>query len=164
MKNKIYLKNGVSLVAVIATIVIAIIILSTVVISYNNIIGDTNKREFATEIYKVEKQVEQYEFLNGKLPVYGSDLIVSLSNADMLDQFSNETIADSKVTLKVIDLTEAGVESVKRGAKESGDLDIYAISETTKNIYYIKGVNFDSKNYYTLTDDLLKLIDINKIK
>ncbi|MNF09117.1 hypothetical protein D3C80_2096980 [compost metagenome] len=71
---------------------------------------------------------------------------------------------DFKVTLKQINLSKADIESVKRGAGKLGELDIYAVSETTKKVYYVQGYISDGKTYYTLNDELSKLIGINKLK
>ncbi|MNP26291.1 hypothetical protein D3C76_1191380 [compost metagenome] len=101
--------------------------------------------------------------MNKVLPTYISNVEFDVSDEQIASQFQGENINNSKVVLKQIDLSKADVESVKRGSGTNGSTDIYSISEKTKRIYYLKGFEVGNKTYYTLTDDLAKLIGISKV-
>lgn len=131
MNKKIEKKEGISLVALICTIVVGLIILSTVVFSFNNILNSTKKKEFANEIYTIEKMVEEYKFKNEIYPI----------------------ISETEGTTNELDLYELGVNETKRGKKEKGEDDIYTIDVTTGKVTYKKGVKIGSITYYNLDDN-----------
>ncbi|MCX8075303.1 MAG: hypothetical protein N2749_06955 [Clostridia bacterium] len=157
-------KNGLTLIIIAATIIVAVILISAITISYNSIINSTSKKEFAKELFLVQNQVDNYYFRNNKLPVYESNIEVEITDVNMQTQFLGETITDSKVILKEIDLIKADIEDLKRGQRKNGQFDVYAVSESTKKVYYLEGYILDSKKYYTLTDVLQKELDINTLK
>jgi Tfp pilus assembly protein PilE len=162
MKNK----RGITFIALLATIAIALIIIFTVVISYENIVNSTKKSEFAREMYLVKKTVLDYEFMNSSYPTK-DEINIDLNTLDVISkiQFSDEPGYDTNsVTLSTIDLSKAGVENVVRGTTKYGLSDIYAFSPSTKKIYYILGERIGDNTYYTLTDELYELIDINDVK
>lgn len=162
MKAKYFLKKGVTFIALLATIVIMIILATTIIVSSKDIISNTNRKEFAKEIYAVQKQVEKYKFSNSKYPVKDTQIEFTISNL-YAEQFSGESITDSKVILKEIDLTKADIETLKHGKKANNEAyDVYAVSETTGKVYYLKGYSYKSTVYYTLTSELLKTINMSK--
>lgn len=159
-------KRGITLLALITTIVIALILISTVVISYDDIIDNTKKRDFAMEVYTLRQQLLDYEFMNSTYPLR-QEITLDLNNIpiDSQNQFSDEPGYDSKsIVLSTIDLYKAGVNEVSRGLKAEGENDIYAFSTATKKVYYIMGQEIGNTIYYTLTDELYKLIDIKNVK
>ncbi|MEG2310417.1 MAG: hypothetical protein RSB76_00325 [Clostridia bacterium] len=157
-------QKGVSLLVLCITIVIMLILSTTIILSYSSIHASTLKKEFAKEIYSIQKVIEQYKFMNNIFPVT-NDIDIDLSTLDAVakTQFSNEDKYDTgTITLKKIDLVEAGVENVKRGTMVNSDLnDIYVFSPKTHKVYYLKGENISKQIYYTLTDELKKQIDLS---
>ncbi len=163
MKTKDF-KKGISLIALVATIVIIGILLSAIVIRSRDILTKTSKKEFANELYLVESQVEKYYFKNSEYPISDS-IQIDLSSIEDRDvyQFKEEQgYPDGVITLYKIDLYEADVDEAKRGTQDSGSKDVYAVSQDTGNIYYVAGYKSGYDTFYTLTDDLLDLIDLNK--
>lgn len=147
-------RNGISLMVLSITIVVVIILSSTIIISYNEILEDTLKKDFSNEIYSIQKLVEGYKFLNGDYPILDEYIL----NMDEIDEnyrfeFENESFVDGKVKLYVIDLSKCDVQNVKRGNKIN-DKDIYVVSKNTGIVYYIDGVLINNMRYYTLTNDL----------
>lgn len=131
MNKKIEKKEGISLVALICTVVVGLIVLSTVVCSFKNILNSTKKKEFANEIYTIEKMVEEYKFKNETYPI----------------------ISETEGTINELDLYELGVNETKRGRKEKGEDDIYTVDVTTGKVTYKKGVKIGSITYYNLDDN-----------
>ena len=142
------------------TVVVMIILASATIVSYNNIITDTLKKDFANEIYTIQKLVEQYEFLNNEYPV-NEEYILDVSEIDeeFKFQFEKENITDNKLKLYVIDLAKCDVEHVKRGNRLN-DKDKYVVSKDTGIVYYFDGIVIDNIRYYTLTKDLTNEIGL----
>lgn len=163
MKNKIKLKKGITLAVLIVTIIITMLLVSAIVVSYDSIKTSTKKKEFAKEIYTVQKVVDEYKFRKEKYPVTITvDFsIATIENEDKL-QFMNEPGYNSnEVSFKVIDLYEAGIENITRGTqKNSNTNDIYVVSENTGKVFYLKGEEIGDKVYYTLSDELKKEIGL----
>ena len=66
---KKYNKKGITLLVLMVTITTLMIIFTAITLAYTNISNSTKQREFAKEIYEVQKLVDQYYFLNDKYPV-----------------------------------------------------------------------------------------------
>lgn len=154
MLNRLNRKSGISLIVLSITIIVMIILASTTIISYNGILEDTLKKDFANEIYSIQKLVGSYKFLNGEYPILDEYVL----NMDKIEEnyrfeFENESIVDGNIKLYVIDLNKCDVQNVKRGNKKN-DKDIYVVSKDTGIVYYIDGVVINNMKYYTLTSDL----------
>ena len=154
-KNKL----GITMIALMFTILIVIILASTVTISASNIIKTTKKKEFAKEIYTIQRKVDEYNFKNSKLPI-GDSILFDISNVKDKEGFSLEpSYSSGKVTLYKINYYEADIENLNRGLNKEEN-DIYVVSKDTKKVYYLKGIKFDDKYYYTLDDTLKNSLDI----
>ena len=83
---------------------------------------------------------------------------------DLTDQFDKEGVKEGdKVELYTIDLNKIGAENITRGIKKDNNLkDVYAFSEKTGIVYYIKGYKVGKNVYYTLTDELKGQIGYGK--
>ena len=146
-KNK---KNGITIVALICIIFVILILSGTIIVSFNNVLVSTRQKEFANEVYSIQKLVDQYYFKNGKYPVKGEDI-------SFVEKNTYTTIIG-----KEIDLYEADVNESKRGKRYNLDAeDVYIVSEDG-SVYYIKGEKIGQKVYYTLTDELKKLLGLIK--
>ena len=154
-------KEGISLLAMLVTVIILLILVTTIMVSYDAIKNSTLKKEFAHEIYAVQKLVDEYKFKYNKYPVKEIKN-VSLTNVEQTskEQFSTEPSFDTGIIeLYELDAYEAGIESLARGVKKDGnENDIYVISQNTGKVYYLKGVVIDGKIYYALNDELKKEI------
>jgi type II secretory pathway pseudopilin PulG len=163
MKNN--KRKGVTFIALLATIAIAVIILSTVVVAYQSIINNTKKSEFAREIYTLRNLILDYDFMNSSYPIE-DEISVNLNNinVDSQIQFSSEPgYSTNSIVLNKVNLAEAGAEKIIRGTTKYGSNDFYAFSSITKKLYYIQGEEIGTNTYYTLTDELYKIISINDI-
>lgn len=153
------LKNGISLMSLVVTVVVIGIITTAIVVSFDSIYVAATKKDFANEIYNIQKLVDMYHYRNGKYPVLSSESEVSLDLSELDDevkqQFSGETQdLSSTLTLKRLDLYETGVEETKFGHGTLENEDIYCVSEITGKVYYKRGKEFSNGVYYTLTDEL----------
>lgn len=157
-------KKGISLIAVVISILIIIVISSTAIFEYKQIVIKSRKRELATDFYLMSKKISDYEFLNSRLPV--SETIKVTIPEGASGQFASEPDLDKdgKIELKYIDYGKLNTEDLVRGMQKNGTDDRYAYSEWTKKLYYLKGENINGTIYYTLTDELSKLLEISNVK
>ena len=79
--------------------------------------------------------------------------VSNISQTVLTEQFSGETITSNKITLKEINLAAIGVDNALYGVHKD-KLDVYAYSELTGKVYYLKGFDARVKEYYTLTQEL----------
>lgn len=148
-------KKGVTLVILAVTIIVALILLSTIIVSYDKIKVSMNKRSFAQEIYTIQKLCDEYRFKNNSFPtVSESPYFFVEAKAKAPEQFSSE---EDNEELYEIDLAKIGVENVSRGIKDS-DNDVYVISKKTNIVYYLEGFEVRDEIYYTLTEELNNLL------
>lgn len=155
-------KQGITIALLVGTVVILLIIVSAITVSYANIKDTTNKREFAKEIYTIGTLLEKYRFEKGTYPEKGEfTLDLNSINGNSRDQFATEpSYASNTILLSKLDLASMDVETVNRGMEKEGNTDIYAVSKSTGNIYYIQGEKIGNTVYYTLTDELKGLIAV----
>ena len=166
LKNIKKEKKGISLVVLLIVIGVMLILLSTITISLDNIVTNSKKRQFAKEIYEIQSMVDTYKKQNDDYPYVklaeGNktiDLEVANGNEN---QVASEDVIDDKVTLYVINMQKIGANELSRGYNQDNDeTDVYAFSSKTGIVYYVKGYSVRRKIYYTLTDELKKLIGLN---
>ena len=157
MKNK----YGITFTALVITMIIIVILLSGIIIGYDNIRESTLKRDFAHEIYTIEKLVEEYDFRYSKYPT-NSEITINLSNVPENEkfQFQGEPgFDDGTITLNILNYVELGIENLNYGTGKTS-LDYYAISKETGKVYYAAGDEIGDRIYYTLTDELAGLVDV----
>ncbi len=153
------MKRGISLVALLITMVIMIALISTVTISGMATINNNKKVAFATEINMIQGAVDTYKLRNNnEYPIEAKiELDISKVTEKSIVQFSSENITDSKITLYKINYSMLGITSLRYGAGND-DNDMYAVSKETGKVYYTKGLKLGGFTYYTLTDDLKRII------
>lgn len=160
------MKKGISLVALVATIVVLLILVGAVTVTSISVVNSSKLNNYATELLTLQNNIKQ-EKVRGKLDkVLGNDVVVDISvfPEDVKYQFSMERIVDNKITLKEVDLVMLGASKTSRGVKVTED-DIYAYSKDTGRVYYIKGLLVDKVKYYGLYGPLATKtnIGINEI-
>lgn len=159
-------KSGISLIVLVLTIAIMLILSTVITVSAGNIVENVKKEQFAKEIYEVQNVVDKYKFENNDYPyIYNENekKQITINIQDSIEQFQDEEIIDNFVTLYQINLPEAGIENLSRGVEKEGEVkDVYAFSSKTGKIYYIKGIKIGDEVYYTLTEDLKKLLGLGK--
>ncbi len=155
------MKKGITFMTIISAVIIMIIFISTVTISSMSILNNSNKTKFATEIAYIQEAVNNYLDKYNEYPILSS-INVDLDNVEEndLEQFNDEDkTGDNIVVLYVLDFNKLGNIERIYGKGNTSDKNIYALSKTTGKVYYLKGVNVGSTTYFTLTDDLKKIIN-----
>lgn len=148
------MKNGVSLVSLMITIVIIILLTTTVSISAISSINNAKKVSFATEISFIQESVNNYYTKNNILPILEKvNFDINEIDEKYKDQFSLEDVQN----MYKLDLEKLGKIDNVFGKGEKLN-DIYIVSIDTNKVYYLSGINVGEKIYYTLTDDLKSVI------
>ena len=152
------MKKGVSLVSLIIVIIVMVILAGIVVVtgldSNENIIIDT----FVLELLDVQNGVDEYYYRYGKYPS-GNEYVLDYTKLESLNQFIEEDIVDDVINFKIVDLSLIGIKSTEFGSGKGKD--IYVLSEKTGIVYYLEGIVYENKTYYTLTDELYDLANAN---
>ena len=163
------IKKGISMIVLLITIAVFLILVTVVTISSNKILNNTKKKQFAREIYEVQNLVDKYKYEKEEYPYTilddNTNESISIDITDEIkNQFENENITeDNKVVLYSIDLNKIGAENITRGIKKDNNLiDIYAFSNKTGIVYDTDGYKVGNNTYYTLTDELKKIIGYGK--
>ena len=84
--------------------------------------------------------------------------VSNISQTVLTEQFSGETITSNKITLKEINLAAIGVDNALYGVHKD-KLDVYAYSELTGKVYYLKGFDARVKEYYVTLMELEELYE-----
>lgn len=161
------MKKGISLIALLTTVVILIILVSAVSVSGIKTLNDSRKIQFASELAYIQELVNTYKLKNGNYPS-GDEYkfsTLSIDSSIINEQFSGETINANNITLYKVSTEVIGANELRYGNSRIPE-DIYVVSKFTGRVYYINSLIVDKKPYYTLTNDLKKIInytDINEV-
>lgn len=151
------MKKGITVSLIATFIAVMIILATTITISANKSISNAKLRSFVTELSLIQDKVNQ-KLKEGTDSSYVSDVIsMKLQYGDtdniISEQFVGEDIANNTVQLYEIDLNNLEIYNTTYG-KKNDSTDIYAVSEKTGKVYYVKGVKANGTTYHTLTEDL----------
>ncbi len=150
------MKKGVSLLALVATIMVIGILASTVVLTGADALNNTKKMQFADELNSIQGILEEARITDAL-----DDVLVKKHEIDeMFDpNLAAATSLEPKnannaVELYQVDLEKLGVEKITRGNGKKGVQDIYVYSKNTGRVYYVLGNKISKTKYYSLTQDL----------
>ncbi len=160
------MRKGITAVSVSIMVVIMLILAGTVSITSYNSIQSANKITFALELSEIQEQVTRYykDSELGGYPISDNVYTVNLANVttSSLTQFDKENInSNNEITLYELDLTSIGVTDTKYGTKKT-DKDVFAVSTQTGRVYYLEGLKYNGKTYYTITNDLIDIDQRNE--
>ena len=150
-------ERGVTLIALVVTIVILSLLACTVAANVDGLTNTKTKTDFEQDISELAEKVEQYYARNKTLPVLNE-----YTNTSMFIDVKNVNDSD---TYWVIDIASLGLDSLNYGADyqtiqamndPSADVsqytDVYIINRGSHTIYYPKGVEYDGAIHYSVED------------
>ena len=182
-------KKGISLMVLVVTIILLLILLSVTTITVGNIVQNSTKSAFASDLASLKDAADVYYIRKGELPVkqdnsgkvityeYNDTEMknandtsnsISLSGVDVKSlknefvlngDYSNGEQIVSDTVFYALDLNKLNVEKTKRGTGNNGLDDVYVISYPSLTVYYLKGVKVDGVTYFSIYN----LIEYNKI-
>ena len=150
------MKKGISLVSLIIAIVVMGILAGIVVVTGLDSNENITLETFALELLDVQNGVDEYYYRYEKYPS-GNEYILDSTKVESLAQFAEEDIVENGINFKIVDLSLIGIKSAEFGGGEGKD--IYVLSEKTGIVYYLAGITYENKTYYTLTDELYDIVD-----
>lgn len=135
MKTNIKNNKGITIVALVVTLVILMILTSVIVVEMNTG-NDFKKYQYMkADIDIIKDSVLIYYRKYVTLPTRGTTVV----NIDLHGQASSE---DNDKYYEV-DLTKLDNMTLNYGTGNTTDKDIYIINEKSHEIYYLKGVEYD---------------------
>ena len=158
MNINIKSEKGITMVAIVITIIILLIIVSTVSFSSKNGIDMKNINNMYTDIILLEEKIATYYIKNGELPIVENSLLI-------LDELPPEIIdktiyPNNNDNYYKIDLNKLSNITLNNARDASNVSDVYIINEKSHVIYYLKGVSVEEyttgikgeekKTYYTI--------------
>ena len=165
MKNQ----KGITMVALVITVVILIILTFTVTINTEGYKLQNQKAKFRSDLSNLTEEISQYYARKKELPY------LKLQNGNPVKFDKNVLIAeiDSDINVNdndvycVIDLSKLGIRTnygsdtskllqsdmIENETVSDLSLDIFVINEQSHTIYYPRGVEYNEKINYTISTD-----------
>ncbi|MEG0872584.1 MAG: glycine rich domain-containing protein [Clostridia bacterium] len=180
MNENLRSKRGVSLSALIISIIIALILISVSIVVVKNSIDNAALTTFADDISSISEATTNYYITEDEFPALEGT--AALSQVQMLslaqnsqtlinemktnqDYIEDTTNPDLPGAYYMIDLAKINVVKSVRGMKAAGvENDIYVVAYPSMNVYYLKGFVNKKKTYYGLSEDLINQSKINVVK
>lgn len=160
------MKKGINMISLSMAIVIIIIMVSTITISVQKILENSNKTKFVSEIILIRDSINSYKTNTSNYPEKERiSLNLTELSSEALIQFSREIVTDNVITLYLIDYDKIGINTKIFGNNKDGlNKDIYAFSKETGQVYYLKGIKFNGRTYYTLTEEISDMKDVIELE
>lgn len=172
-------KKGVSLVALLITILVFMILSTIIVLSAKNSTDNANLTDFISDLEKIEEATKNYYIQQGEYPALqdeesGTDVVYT--QAEVLQMAGDAKRAylreemeensdyseDGSIDFYAIDLSKIGVSQSKRGTIKAGEPnDVYLASSATGRIYYLKGLETKDNTYFSISTKAVKIYAIN---
>lgn len=151
--------DGVTLMSVLIVTVLLIVLTTTVTISIQSTSEYTSLLRFGTELNLLQSSIDTYYHVYQQYPILNESVLFDISNLlqEKDKQFSGENIVENKIQLYPIDYQKLENLDLVYGKQEEQN-DMYAISNRTGKVYYLKGVTEKEKCYFTLTEELQTLL------
>lgn len=164
-------KNGISLVVLLITIVVALIILSASTVKILDASDNATIASFAEELRMLEESSKEYYLQNNALPAVDSDINSPKTMEDILNLNSNDVGNSDRKNLAEeignnfdnsgstlfyrLDLSKLGVSTTTRGVQKKGnEKDVYVIAYPSFRVYYIEGVSSKKIKYFSLSSKI----------
>ena len=140
------MKKGITLVTLLITLIVMIVLSTTVVVSGVSAMNNAKKMKFAAELVFMQDTIQNYMRTHeNSLPV--KDGVVAVQNLPEREYYE-------------IDMSLLGLIDTAYGNKLNADeKDIYVVSKTNNEVYYLKGLKIGNTIYYNLTDELKESIN-----
>ncbi len=137
--------SGVTLSVLVITLIVLGIIAGTAIYTITKQPNTEELNNMYEDIYFLDDKITTYYSKNGKLPILENEIVDV--PADM------EKNPNDNENYYIIDLSQMENVSLSFGSGfnnyQKGNKDVYIVNEKSHQVYYLKGINFKDKNYYT---------------
>ena len=151
------MKKGITLVALILTVIVAIMLIGVSVANYNTSKERANKTMILNDLKSIETSVRSYYVLNSAIPTNEESKnyteLVNMINDKGFEKDLNLN-NDTSATFYLIDFSKLNVDSMRYKSE-------FYVSIPNLNVYYKEGFNFGVRKYYSLTSELINKENID---
>lgn len=157
-------KSGLSMLMLIITIVVLIILMSAITLKISIASGRENLSVLVNNVSVIEEYIASCNVLKEELPfseTLTAAQVKALIDEDNVVDFQNELTnnGDSSTTsFKKIDMKRAGIKKTFTGYEKQGENDIYVYSESTGTVYYLLGVEYDGRVYFSVNNNVTNIV------
>ena len=149
-------ERGITLTSLIITVILTLIISG--MMGYYSTSGLNLRKinNMYSDIAQIQSEVDLYYLKNNELPTLNNNIV-----------FSSSINPNDSSEYYIIDLSKLGnlklnygkeFENIKLSSQVENNKDVYIINKQSQTIYYLKGIEFEDKIYYT------KPIEYNQIE
>lgn len=150
-------KKGVSLVALVITIIVMVMIAGLVIMQIDNSLTETLKNDFAMDLTTIKDKCKEYYILTGALPVQEGEQYTANQIKDKHTNVNAKELILNEITenkdldnmFYVVDLNLLQLETSSRG-KQAETNDVFVIASKSLNVYYLKGEDIDGVLNFSL--------------
>ncbi|MBR1884308.1 MAG: hypothetical protein IJ809_05195 [Clostridia bacterium] len=166
MKNT-KVKRGVSLVVLVVTVIVLLILTTMVVVNSDDSRKEAKRTYFIETLTSVEEAVRQYYLVNGSYPIPKGDSTAKVYNkSEVINVAGTSNITDEiilngdenasfyVVNMSLLDLTNITMGNGFVDDKNNYNKDVFVVSSSNFNAYYLKGVSISGTKYYSLSEYL----------
>lgn len=158
-------KRGMSLIVLTITLIVMSVLAGAIVMSLNNSTDEAKLTGFATELKEILEASQTYYLQHDEFPVVAgmtyskTDLLGISADAQELENEFNLNHDNSTAYYK-LDLSKISNSGGLYGNDEKAN-DFYVISDDGNFVYYPLGVKVNDNIYYSLTEKLAQIVDLN---
>ena len=141
-------EKGYSLNVLVITIAVMLILMSTAIVTMQNLTKDRAITEFMSDLQEVEEYVKEYYSRKNSLPIQyqnNEPLEVTITN-----QMQVQADPNDKGAYYLVDFSKLG--NLNLFDEDRGG---YLLNESTLNIYVLEPIEYNDVEYFTLTDEIL---------
>lgn len=154
-------KNGISVVALVITVVVTLILVSVGIIVLDSSVDDATIGGFMNDLKEVEDSFSASLIDKGKSEfyTYAKAEVISMVDEEQKSEFQNELILNGDNEEKnfyLVNLNNIGIKKSSRGERANGENDIYVVSQNSLHAYYLRGVKVNDVFYFSISSKVRK--------
>lgn len=145
-------KEGITVLALIITIVVALILISASIVGISNVVANSRITKFTEEILAVEDKLRLYYIENDiaykeGTTIYSKDQILNMIDSNLREEFSLELVYnndENSTGFFIIDNSFLGIDRQFQG-------NVYIAAIPSLNVYSKNGIFAKGKNYFSIS-------------
>lgn len=151
--------RAITLVTLVLTIVLILLVSGTMGYYTKSGLELQKVNNMYSDIEQIQSKIDEYYIKNNELPV--------IKDLEKINFLHSSNVNDNE-NYYIIDLSKLGnislnygrdFEKIKSSNTLGTDTDIYIINEQTHTIYYLEGIKYEDKIYYTKPVEYTEIID-----
>lgn len=152
--RQIYQKKGVTLFALVVTIMIALILMTASIATISNVVSNSRIANFSEEILGLEEQVLLYYLENKTIPTSSalytkSDILYMVTDDENFEMELNFNGDNSSSGFYKLDFDKIGMTRVDVNAKED-----YIIAIPSLHVYKLSGIKANGKTLFSISSKI----------